>query len=445
MAQGDEYLNNLRSLANLYKERVTVEDIENEMTTTLGEIHTHVKMGKALDAQLAHHMLTTTGSTFTGGELAVSASRLWKTATYAKERLHSFTQRYMLVDAIYRMKVDEDAWIRNITDIEDELTRAEKMVQDEKVQNKETFVSVFNKTIEKLEKKIDDIALNLSKPAQGKKLDHSPPVKRKCYPEAEDQPTTSKMQVISDEEYMRNLIEECRDDDEASPEVAERNTERVEQDKRRRKHIQYEEDRLREGQRRQEEEQRRREEEQRRQEEERRLAEEERLQREQERQQYLHNLEMELDDLYKGRFLLPQRKFGEIPEEPVRVECSFCGIYGDHFSDSCTFITDGRERYNYIDQESRCKLCLRKGHATEVCRAKDQECWYCEIVQNTALSFLVDKQPHHRAICSIPDSKERITARIRCFFIPSPTTGRRRIKARGCDRSGLLALASSSG
>ncbi|KAK6015315.1 hypothetical protein OSTOST_19261 [Ostertagia ostertagi] len=317
---------------------------------------------------MAHHMLTTTGSTFTGGELAVSASRLWKTATYAKERLHSFTQRYMLVDAIYRMKVDEGKfpanrrteWLedddhdikaltmlvqielrrldRNITDIECELTRAEKMVQDEKVQNKETFVSVFNKTIEKLEKKIDDIALNLSKPAQGKKLDHSPP--------------RLKLRRIRRRGLLKRIPEE-------------------EWRRRKRKHIQYEEDRLREEQRRQEEEQRRREEEQRRQEEERRLAEEERLQREQERQQYLHNLVMELDDLYKGRFLLPQRKFGEIPEEPVRVECSFCGIYGDHFSDSCTFITDGRERYNYIDQESRYVFFI-PSPPTGRCRIKER-------------------------------------------------------------------------
>ncbi|KAK6023892.1 hypothetical protein OSTOST_10308 [Ostertagia ostertagi] len=384
MAQGDEYLNSFRSLASLYQERVTVEDVERDMTTTLEEIRNHVKMGKALDAQWAHHVLTTAGSTFTGGELSVAASRLWKTATYAKERLHSFTQRYMLVDAIYRMKVDED-----------ELTRAEKMVQDEKVQNKETFVSVFNKTIEKLEKKIDDIASNL-----GKKVDHSPPVKRKCYPEAEDQPTTSKMQVISDEEYMRNLIEECRDDDEASPEVAERNTERVEQDKRRRKHIQYEEDRLREEQRRREEE-------------DRRLAEKARRQREQERQQYIRDLERELDDLYKGRFLLPRRKIGEIPDGPVRVECSFCGVYGEHFSDSCALITDGYERYNYIDQGGNCKLCLRKGHPTELCRVEDKGCRYCDLVRNTTLSFLISPKVHHRAICTITDARDRITARIK--------------------------------
>nr|CDJ98442.1 unnamed protein product [Haemonchus contortus] len=58
----------------------------------------------------------------------------------------------------------------SVSDIEYELTRAEKIVIDEEVQNKEMLISVFNKTTEKLGHKMDDIASKLVTPAQSKKI-----------------------------------------------------------------------------------------------------------------------------------------------------------------------------------------------------------------------------------------------------------------------------------
>ncbi|XGW16206.1 hypothetical protein V3C99_001565 [Haemonchus contortus] len=75
-------------------------------------------------------------------------------------------------------------------------------------------------------------------------------------------PTQHKVQLLSDDDYMKTLIEENRDD--------------------------HDED------------------------DERRQAEEERWRRE--RQEYIEDLENELDQLYQGRTLLPQRKIGDGPE-----------------------------------------------------------------------------------------------------------------------------------
>ncbi|KAK5984050.1 hypothetical protein GCK32_010865 [Trichostrongylus colubriformis] len=372
MAQGDEYLNSFRALASVYQERVSVEDIEIDMTTTLGEINNHIKRANTLDSQLTHHQLTTTEAKFTGGELILATSRLWKTATYAKEKLHSLTQRYMLFDAVYRLKVevgkiparrrvdwqeDDDHDIkrislmvqielkrldRNISDIEYEMARAEKIVQDEKVQNKTQFVSVFNKTIDKLEQRLDDIALKLTINPDGQEIVH--PTKRKLDQELEevpsaskiqaiedisstsknvpntrklqksedapstskDVPSTSKIKTISDDEYMERLIEESKDQEEeddnkedSPPEVADR---KQEQERNRQQEQERERKQARRDQARRQEQEREREQ-----------ARRHQGRRENERRRYIEDLERELKELCDGRAKLARRKIGDNP------------------------------------------------------------------------------------------------------------------------------------
>ncbi|KAK6039505.1 hypothetical protein COOONC_22990, partial [Cooperia oncophora] len=234
----NSYFNDFHFLATLHKNRTTAGDIESHITATLEQIRTHIQMAWTLNDQWTHHLLTTTGATFTAGELVVSTSRMWKTATYAKEKLLSLAQRFMLFDSIYQMMANDGriparrrtTWVqnkehdtktwatrvhqhlerldRNISDIEDEMSRAEKQVYEEKIQNKEPFISVFNKTVASLEVKLDGIASKL------------------------------------------RLIEENKDDnDDDPPEAAERRSlhESEEQERNRREQAQYEEEQLRRG------------------------------------------------------------------------------------------------------------------------------------------------------------------------------------------------------
>ncbi|XGW23117.1 hypothetical protein V3C99_005396, partial [Haemonchus contortus] len=247
---------------------------------------------------------------------------------------------------------------RHIADIEEEINIAEKKVLAEKTENTPNFISTFNTAMEKVEKTIVD-AIAKMKENQPR---NSHEKRRRSSENDPRDPTPRKVQLLSDDDYMEKLIEENHDDLD-------------EYDERRQK----------------EEESRRR-----------------------ERQEYIEDLENELDQLYQGRTLLPHRKIGDGPETvPEHMKCAFCGIYGRHYSDSCSLITDGDERYRFIQKERRCRLCLGKNHGPDDCRTEEKSCWYCDVIMDTALDFLISKQKHHRALCRVPNSKDRITKKIR--------------------------------
>ncbi|XGW23116.1 hypothetical protein V3C99_005396 [Haemonchus contortus] len=362
------------------------------MTTSLHEIKQHLKMARTLDSQLTHHLLSTTEKQLSGGELMLYASRLLRTAVYAKEKILWYTQRYMLVNSIFRMATETDRvsekrkeeWYedkehdinqlsskvayelkildRHIADIEEEINIAEKKVLAEKTENTPNFISTFNTAMEKVEKTIVD-AIAKMKENQPR---NSHEKRRRSSENDPRDPTPRKVQLLSDDDYMEKLIEENHDDLD-------------EYDERRQK----------------EEESRRR-----------------------ERQEYIEDLENELDQLYQGRTLLPHRKIGDGPETvPEHMKCAFCGIYGRHYSDSCSLITDGDERYRFIQKERRCRLCLGKNHGPDDCRTEEKSCWYCDVIMDTALDFLISKQKHHRALCRVPNSKDRITKKIRAIKV----------------------------
>ncbi|VDO89997.1 unnamed protein product [Haemonchus placei] len=87
-------------------EEISADDLEINMTTSLHEIKQHLKMARTLDSQLNHHLLSTTEKQLSGGELMLYASRLLRTAEYAKEKILWYTQRYMLVNSIFRMTTE---------------------------------------------------------------------------------------------------------------------------------------------------------------------------------------------------------------------------------------------------------------------------------------------------------------------------------------------------
>uniref|UniRef100_A0A7I4YV31 Ovule protein n=1 Tax=Haemonchus contortus TaxID=6289 RepID=A0A7I4YV31_HAECO len=95
---------------------------------------------------------------------------------------------------------------------------------------------------------MDDIASKLVN-ARTEQENQSPPLKKKLHAEVDDKPSTSKMQVISDEEHMRNLFVECNEKNEVPCEDAEgSNSEKAKKENV--ELVQYEEDLPQEEQRR---------------------------------------------------------------------------------------------------------------------------------------------------------------------------------------------------
>ncbi|KAK5981750.1 hypothetical protein GCK32_001989 [Trichostrongylus colubriformis] len=124
-------------------------------------------MATTLELQLTHHLLSTAGATITAGENILFSSCLWKISIHAKEKLICFTERFLMLDSIYHMVVDQGRisttrgvdWLEdedhdtkklgarvqyhltrldnNSSDIEYEITQTEKRACDEKVRNNE--------------------------------------------------------------------------------------------------------------------------------------------------------------------------------------------------------------------------------------------------------------------------------------------------------------------
>ncbi|KAL6729886.1 hypothetical protein Aduo_000897 [Ancylostoma duodenale] len=64
-------------------------------------------------------------------------------------------------------------------------------------------------------------------------------------------------------------------------------------------------------------------------------------------------------------------------------------------------------------RERLCQYCLEDCDPRRRCRSRNKRCWYCGVVERTILNFLKpDDNGHHRALCPIPDSKNKIAQRI---------------------------------
>ncbi|VDP08810.1 unnamed protein product [Heligmosomoides polygyrus] len=121
-------------------------------------------------------------------------------------------------------------------------------------------------------------------------------------------------------------------------------------------------------------------------------------------------LQRDLDDLQRGLRLLPTRKIGECSRGVSdHIVCAFCEAQGAHYSDSCPVYTNEDERFELIMRDGRCQYCLERCADREECKRKSNPCWYCSIVRPTILRFLIpNNEWHHRALCSVPNSKDRI-------------------------------------
>ncbi|XGW34076.1 hypothetical protein V3C99_018108 [Haemonchus contortus] len=101
MAEETSFSKDMQFLSDIRKESISEQKLEQNMSATLEEIHTQVKISKILEKSHRHHLLQHTCTDDTGGELAVMAHRLLSTAIVTRGKLQSLTQRFILFDSIY--------------------------------------------------------------------------------------------------------------------------------------------------------------------------------------------------------------------------------------------------------------------------------------------------------------------------------------------------------
>ncbi|KAK6011427.1 hypothetical protein OSTOST_23485 [Ostertagia ostertagi] len=359
--------------------------LETDMGITLDEIHDEMKAAEELDASWTHYLLSTTCANISGDELLRRTTRFLETATTSREKLLRLTQRYLLFDSTFLALVkgdqlpasrreqwekqkhrgnfkaqDVDKQIakleRVIDEINYEVLQAEKLQKKEKNahQGKKIHTRSFSVQVRQqsftattqtdgievhslgvqalLQKTSDEVTQGQEEHWQ------SPGHKRRCSESSEEK--AAKVKVISDEEYLIQLIHESADREDEEDD---------------------DDDQM--------------------------------------------SREKEIPKTYQRTHNRRQRPNLARSAEPENI----------HFSDSCPKVVNGNDRFRLADRNGTCFLCLgscpRSG-----CLEDYKECWYCFIVRTRApiLRFLIPKDKgHHRALCTIPDSKDRIRRAIR--------------------------------
>ncbi|EYC02070.1 hypothetical protein Y032_0102g3465 [Ancylostoma ceylanicum] len=398
-----------------------IDDIEKDMIETMKEIRQQIKVSHALDAEWTLNdwrreepETSQDDSSLPGGsEHMLIVNRFLRTASVTKEKLLRFTQRYLLFDTIYAILVKYDEVSsatrtnfaeamkfreervkikkelkkldKNIDKMSQELGLAEKRVMDEKGeiaqfhQEERLLVQEFNSKIKGMEDRLESFMFSSADQLRE-------PI--------------SQVEALPDEEYMAKLVDEVRDVEEDIGINKEcNNLESINSDDDSKRSIVLPAKRDSED-----------------------VFDEyddpdyvkKRRYYEPDVASHIKELEQDLDDLYYGLKFLPQRKIGETSAGvESHVRCSFCGQYGVHYSDSCPELVNGDERFSFIVRERLCQYCLEDCNPRRRCKSRNKRCWCCGIVERTVLNFLIPNDDgHHRALCSIPDSKNKIAERI---------------------------------
>ncbi|PIO69431.1 zinc knuckle [Teladorsagia circumcincta] len=124
-------------------------------------------------------------------------------------------------------------------------------------------------------------------------------------------------------------------------------------------------------------------------------------------QKEINELEAELADLSRHRRELARRRTcppreyraGVYSPREKHMPCTFCGIRGHHYSDSCTRIRTGKERKAYLESRGRCKNCLEiECERSDNCEKAKIPCFHCK------------ETGHHSATCTLPETSLQIEA-----------------------------------
>ncbi|KAK6046453.1 hypothetical protein COOONC_16041 [Cooperia oncophora] len=408
MPEDSTFLKDFRFLANVHQESQSDRNLETDMSVTLHEIHQELKAARDIDESWFHHLINTTCTDITGEELARRINRFLRSATTKvdKDKIVRLTQRYLLMDSVFlaltksgqlspgrREKWEQQNWTyeykaeevmilvdqevrkleRNIDEMNYELNQATKSQEKEKTETPAQKDAVQSSSAQKsvhysaasiqttpIETRSVETQVQMGADVEARR---SPQQKRSHSDDSEE--TATKVKVISDEDYLIQLIHESaeREDEEDTSE---------DENKKGKKH-------------------------------------EVELPKTYRRTK-VNTLEQDLKELEEGLRLLPKRRFGESSRGVnPNITCAFCGIRGVHYSDSCSELVHGDDRYHYIRRNRRCTYCLGFCDPYSRCKEEEKDCWYCNVVRGTVLRFLIPRDDgHHKALCTIPDSKDKI-------------------------------------
>ncbi|KAL6734972.1 hypothetical protein Aduo_005458 [Ancylostoma duodenale] len=338
-------------------------------------------------------------------------NRFLRTATVTREKLLRLAQRYLLFDTIFailvkydevssttrtnfaetmnfreeRVKIEKELekLDKNINKMSRELGIAERRVKDEKgaiaqfQKEKRLLMQEFNNKIREMEDKLENFMFSPidQKPAPVEQETVVMKQKKQKYSTAKDEPK-SQVETLPDEDYMAKLVDEVRDEeDDISINEGSINSDDYNEEPivvlpgKREPEDPFDSDDDPDYVKK------------------RRLYEPDPISR-------VKELEQDLDDLHYGQKFLPQRKIGESSTgsadmTDTRSSCA----------KGCANIV-----WRIVTLEDAVGAAIN-----DVGTAESSKGQYSTILNN----FLIpDDNGHHRALCTIPDSKNKIAQRI---------------------------------
>uniref|UniRef100_A0A7I5EDQ5 CCHC-type domain-containing protein n=1 Tax=Haemonchus contortus TaxID=6289 RepID=A0A7I5EDQ5_HAECO len=407
----NNYKGELEKLSKLHE--AIPSEVTPELRKAVGNIQRYIKVAYAVSNNWTHHLLQHACSESGAGEQILLLGRLLRSASCAKAELLDASKQLALLYSItilvqekqsksetpelknenVQNKVEKTLKMldSNIEEIELEMTRVEKILNEEKACSAE-----IKKMLKCMEKKVTEIA------PQGRYSDTAyeiePAEMSLDIPgNTEEEEDSKRTEPQSDDENLAWLIEESGEGDEHT---IEQNLLSIDDETETKEREMANNEVGGCGQEPMEDESL--------------PTPNEPIQKRTEQEEDRWKMEDELEKLEHSFNYLPKRKIQEFTKNAAFSRCSFCGQQGKHFSDSCPRITRGFDRWDFIEDNGLCRHCL-EDCSQKGCSNRSDSCWYCEVILKKApiLRSLVPQKYHHRALCPIPDSKPEIAARIK--------------------------------
>lgn len=95
-----------------------------------------------------------------------------------------------------------------------------------------------------------------------------------------------------------------------------------------------------------------------------------------------------------------------------RIDCSFCGVVGAHYSDSCPHVVNGNQRLQVAISCGRCYKCMKFCNGTCSKKEKEKGCFYCKPLRGTPFEDVIPPYVHHRAVCPAPNRRKELQLRL---------------------------------
>ncbi|XGW11025.1 hypothetical protein V3C99_012490 [Haemonchus contortus] len=378
------YLKESRFMANFWQNAVP-PDLKTEISLTWQELKEQVEQVEELDTSWTSHCINSTCSDCHPEKLILIASRFLRMANSTKDNLSRLKQHLLLLDS----------WHSILEKEKEDKERMEKDIDKDKITlTADGYIQKVDRIASEIDYELCQLLKNI--PDQNNNVPHGKNAMEVQAKESAEMTTDNlskgrKVEKTTDDEYLLRLISETTEtaDDvekEEHPQSAPQessdrpNLGQKSPARRSSRYTDYNEDGSRH-------------------------------QGVNCSRKRPHNeIERELEELERGLRLLPTRKIAYRPQQvKFSVTCAFCEIKGAHFSDSCPEVREGHQRRRIIRFSKKCFYCLGWCKDQKNCEEKEKECWYCSIVRDTALDFLIpDDDGHHRALCAVPNSKDRV-------------------------------------